>query len=179
MVDQHLLAVHTSSARGTATVSDGRGSMIWPSGSYYVGAFAADKRHGSGKHVLKSGESYSGEWQHGKKHGAGTMAYANGNAYTGQWVSCAPLDLTYIRMSWRLVHDLRCHVKHSRLHPSNVPTNASVVVHKLKRPSGHEYLWRLYGNGSWRAARSHVCRACWELAFGAKRLTQAVAEHQV
>ena len=32
------------------------------------------------------------------------------DAYTGQWMSRAPLAVSYVRMSWRLVHDLRCHV---------------------------------------------------------------------
>ena len=81
------------------------------------------------------------------------------DAYTGQWMSRAPLAVSYVRMSWRLVHDLRCHVKHSRLHPSNVPTNASVAIHKLKRRGALEYLWRLYGNGSWHNARAHESAA--------------------
>ena len=101
------------------------------------------------------------------------------DAYTGQWMSRAPLAVSYVRMSWRLVHDLRCHVKHSRLHPSNVPTNASVAIHKLKRRGALEYLWRLYGNGSWHNARAHESAACWELAFGKERLAKAVREHQV
>ena len=97
------------------------------------------------------------------------------DAYTGQWMSRAPLAVSYVRMSWRLVHDLRCHVKHSRLHPSNVPTNASVAIHKLKRRGALEYLWRLYGNGSWHNARAHQSAACWELAFGKERLARPSA----
>ena len=42
-----------------------------------------------------------------------------------------------------------------------------------------EYLWRLYGNGSWHHARAHESAACWELAFGKERLAKAVREHQV
>ena len=41
-----LVAVHTASRRGTPSVADGPGFMLWPSGSYYVGEFSADKRHG-------------------------------------------------------------------------------------------------------------------------------------
>ena len=86
LVDGRVIGVHTASARGAHSVADGRGCMLWPSGSYYTGQFQDDKRHGKGTHVLKSGEAYVGEWRGGKKTGSGKFTYTNGNVYDGQWL---------------------------------------------------------------------------------------------
>lgn len=50
------------------------GRMVYSDGSYYIGAFISEKRHGIGKQFDSAGrELYSGEWQDDRKHGMGTQ----------------------------------------------------------------------------------------------------------
>ena len=65
------------------------------------------------------------------------------DVFLGWILTFAPWPLTYVRMSWRLVHDIQCARDERQLHPTRVPTYATIVVHKLKRPSAIEYVQHL------------------------------------
>jgi hypothetical protein len=44
-------------------------------------------REGKGRLVYKSGSAYEGEFKEGYKDGMGTMTYVSGNKYEGNWKS--------------------------------------------------------------------------------------------
>jgi len=52
---------------------------------YYVGKFKDDKSNGKGKLVWKSGSVYEGEFVNGLRFGNGTYTLPNGEMYEGQW----------------------------------------------------------------------------------------------
>ena len=67
----------------------GHGQMSWHDGSYYVGGWANDKRHGQGTMVWADGElagvRYTGGWRLDKPHGNGTLIQPNGDRELRQW----------------------------------------------------------------------------------------------
>ena len=78
----------------------------------------------------------------GKAYGCGE------DAHVGFWASRAPMEVTYVRANWQVVHDLHCGAKAgSSAFPASVPTNLSIVVHKLKEASAMEYIWDVFVGG--------------------------------
>ena len=63
--------------------------------------------------------------------------------------------MLYARASWRLIHDVMCAPDDRAEFPASVPTNASVVVHKLKLARGMEYVWDVLARG-----RPHNAARC-------------------
>lgn len=64
--------------------ANGKGTMIYPDGSEYVGQWKNDKRNGQGTMRFPDGGSLAGQWKEGRFSGTGTMNYSYGQ-YVGQW----------------------------------------------------------------------------------------------
>ena len=47
----------------------GQGTLTWPDGQKYVGAFKDDKKHGQGVITWLNGDEYVGEWIDDKVNG--------------------------------------------------------------------------------------------------------------
>jgi len=56
-----------------------QGTMIYESGSVYVGAFAKDKYNGDGIFTYPNGDAHDGEWKDGEPHGKGIFRSADGS----------------------------------------------------------------------------------------------------
>ena len=65
----------------------GHGEQVFANGSWYVGMWVEDYKHGWGTHTGKLGSVYEGEWVRGKKQGQGTRKGVNGSTYSGNWVN--------------------------------------------------------------------------------------------
>ena len=47
-------------------MKEGKGQMLWPDGSSYVGQFHNNQIHGIGKYQWADGRFYEGEWENNK-----------------------------------------------------------------------------------------------------------------
>ncbi len=77
--------------------AEGSGRMSWHDGSYYLGDWKNDARHGQGTMVWAGGERagmrYVGSWRRDKPHGNGTLIWSNGNRELRQWIEgCSERD---------------------------------------------------------------------------------------
>ncbi len=63
---------------------NGQGTMNYPSGATYTGAFKDDKRNGQGTKTWADGATYIGEWMFGRRHGQGTLTL-DSKSSTGEW----------------------------------------------------------------------------------------------
>ena len=61
--------------------------------------------------------------------------------------STFPPTILYVRANWALVHDIKCTGEDRAEWPSSLPSLHSVVVHKLKLPSGIDYVHGVLGRG--------------------------------
>ena len=61
----------------------GNGTLRWPSGESYTGAFRGGRRHGSGAFRWPDGRAYVGEWREGLPTGLGTRVHADGSHQSG------------------------------------------------------------------------------------------------
>ena len=64
------------------------------------------------------------------------------DANVGFWVSRAPLNLTYVRLGWALVHDVKCTERDGASFPARVPTpwqalRQAPVVSSVGRARGY------------------------------------------
>ena len=85
LIDGYIVAVLAQSAEACATVDNGKGSIVWASGNYYVGEIKDGLVHGEGTWTYANGGKYVGQYKDGKKHGEGTQTFADGAKYVGQW----------------------------------------------------------------------------------------------
>ena len=53
----------------------GKGKMVYPSGNYYEGDWAFDKKEGYGTLKWPDGTIYEGYWKDGKQHNEGNFEY--------------------------------------------------------------------------------------------------------
>ena len=81
----YIIHVNAEDKQGAATVSDGKGYLIFASGQYYHGQLKGGKKNGYGTTMYASGSKYEGEYRDSKKHGQGTLTYLNGEKYVGEW----------------------------------------------------------------------------------------------
>ena len=58
---------------------------IYSDGSYYVGEFEDNQRHGRGECHWADGRIYKGHWKYDKRHGRGTLTFKDGNEKSGTW----------------------------------------------------------------------------------------------
>ncbi|XP_058782056.1 phosphatidylinositol 4-phosphate 5-kinase 4-like [Vicia villosa] len=63
----------------------GKGLLIWPSGTNYVGNFDKNCLHDNGTYTWKDGSVYIGNWKNNKADGKGIMKWANGDVFDGCW----------------------------------------------------------------------------------------------
>ncbi|XP_058750374.1 uncharacterized protein LOC131623375 [Vicia villosa] len=63
----------------------GKGLLIWPSGTNYVGNFDKNCLHDNGTYTWKDGSVYIGNWKNNKTDGKGIMKWANGDFFDGCW----------------------------------------------------------------------------------------------
>jgi hypothetical protein len=62
---------------------NGKGTLILPDGTKYVGQFKNDKYHGFGTLIIPSGSKYVGEFKDGMEHGQATFYSCDGWVYEG------------------------------------------------------------------------------------------------
>ncbi|KAH9592382.1 Alsin [Schistosoma haematobium] len=67
----------------------GRGKIIWPNKSEYIGDVVDGIRHGFGTYTDSNGLQYTGQWKNGKKQGKGRLNYTTDGSihYDGEWDS--------------------------------------------------------------------------------------------
>ena len=63
----------------------GTGTMLYPSGSKYVGQFVDGKHHGGGTLFYADGSRYQGAWKNGKMEGSGAETLPDGTLRKGTW----------------------------------------------------------------------------------------------
>ena len=63
----------------------GTGTMLYPSGSKYVGQFVNGKHHGGGTLFYADGSRYQGAWKYGKMEGLGAETLPDGTLRKGTW----------------------------------------------------------------------------------------------
>ena len=85
LIDGYLVAVLAQAGRASATVANGKGSIVWHNGDYYVGEIKGGVRNGEGTWTSADGNKYVGQWKDDKIHGEGTLIYADGGKYVGQF----------------------------------------------------------------------------------------------
>jgi len=108
----YIVHIDAQNNKGSATVANGKGYVIYASGEYYhgelkgghrngygtnnygsgrfegdkyVGDWKDDKSNGHGTYTYASGDKYVGDYKDGKQNGHGTYTYASGNVYVGDW----------------------------------------------------------------------------------------------
>ena len=85
LIDGYIVGVSAQSNKASATVANGKGSVVWADGGYYVGEIKDGEKHGEGTMTLADGVTYAGQWKDDKQHGQGTYTSADGDTYVGQW----------------------------------------------------------------------------------------------
>ena len=85
LIDGYLVNVEAQSGLASATVANGKGSVVWASGNYYVGEIKDGKSNGTGTWTGADGAKYVGQFKDAKEHGEGTYTDANGDKYVGQF----------------------------------------------------------------------------------------------
>ena len=58
---------------------------IYSDGTYYIGEFEENQRHGRGECHWSDGRVYKGYWKNDKKHGRGTQKFNDRNRKSGTW----------------------------------------------------------------------------------------------
>ena len=71
--------------RNAAGKEEGRGTMVFASGSMYEGQWLAGDMHGQGKYTDATGDVYEGGYVEGKKQGQGKYSFATGGSYNGKY----------------------------------------------------------------------------------------------
>ena len=71
--------------RNAAGEEEGRGTMVYVSGSMYEGQWLAGERHGQGKYTDATGDVYEGEYVKDEKQGQGKFSFATGGSYDGKY----------------------------------------------------------------------------------------------
>ena len=66
-------------------IRHGRGILIWPEGSKYLGYWVNDKANIKGKLIHSDGDIYEGEWLDDKPNGKGIYLNKDGTIYEGEW----------------------------------------------------------------------------------------------
>ena len=67
-------------------VIDGNGKYIWENGSYYIGQWIKDLKHGKGKLYYENNNiKYDGEYKMDLFDGYGKYIEQNGEYFIGQW----------------------------------------------------------------------------------------------
>jgi hypothetical protein len=66
-------------------IRHGRGILIWPEGSKYLGYWVNDKANIKGKLIHNDGDIYDGEWSDDKPNGKGIYIHKDGTVYEGEW----------------------------------------------------------------------------------------------
>ena len=66
-------------------VRHGRGILLWPDGSKYVGYWVKDKASIRGKLIHNDGDIYEGEWLDDQPNGKGIYIHKEGTIYEGDW----------------------------------------------------------------------------------------------
>ena len=66
-------------------IRHGRGVLIWPEGSKYLGYWVNDKANIKGKLIHNDGDIYEGEWLDDKPNGKGIYLHKDGTVYVGEW----------------------------------------------------------------------------------------------
>ena len=85
LIDGYIVAVSAQADTASPTVANGKGSVVWADGGYYVGEIKDGEKHGEGTLTLADGVTYAGQWKDDKQHGQGTYTSADGDTYIGQW----------------------------------------------------------------------------------------------
>ena len=85
LIDGFIVAVSAQADTASPTVANGKGSVVWADGGYYVGEIKDGEKHGEGTLTLADGVTYAGQWKDDKQHGQGTYTSADGDKYVGQW----------------------------------------------------------------------------------------------
>ena len=85
LIDGYIVAVSAQADTASPTVANGKGSVVWADGGYYVGEIKDGEKHGEGTLTLADGVTYVGQWKDDKQHGQGTYTSADGDTYVGQW----------------------------------------------------------------------------------------------
>ena len=85
LIDGYIVAVSAQADTASPTVANGKGSVVWADGGYYVGEIKDGEKHGEGTLTLADGVTYAGQWKDDKQHGEGTYTSADGDTYVGQW----------------------------------------------------------------------------------------------
>ena len=88
--DTYCLEVVGKELRGEGEVNaageqEGRGTMVYVSGSIYEGQWLAGEEHGQGKMTYGTGDVYEGGWVEGKTQGQGKSSFATGGSYEGKY----------------------------------------------------------------------------------------------
>jgi len=65
--------------------TDGRGTMIYPSGNRYDGEYKSGQRHGCGTFTFSNGRRYVGQFDADQFSGKGLWILANGERYIGEF----------------------------------------------------------------------------------------------
>ena len=59
--------VDAQSGEASATVANGKGSIVWANGGYYVGEIKGGKQHGEGTETFVDGGKYVGRFENGQR----------------------------------------------------------------------------------------------------------------
>ncbi|MGC1219254.1 MAG: pentapeptide repeat-containing protein [Phormidesmis sp.] len=65
--------------------TDGRGTMVYPSGNRYDGEYKSGQRHGCGTFTFSNGRHYVGQFDADQFSGKGIWILANGERYIGEF----------------------------------------------------------------------------------------------
>ena len=61
------------------------GTLAWPDGATYTGAFRNGKRDGRGRMKFPDAASYDGDFLAGQYHGYGSFTFADGSRFVGEF----------------------------------------------------------------------------------------------
>ena len=91
LIDGYIVSVNAQANTGAATVANGKGSIVWASGHYYVGDIKGGLCHGEGTMTFADGNKYVGQFKDDKMHGFGKATLANGEVvHDGEWENDQP-----------------------------------------------------------------------------------------
>ena len=62
-----------------------RGTITFPDGAKYVGAFKDSRQNGQGTYTWPDGSQYIGGFKDDVLNGEGTLTWADGSRYAGTW----------------------------------------------------------------------------------------------
>ena len=91
LIDGYIVAVSAQADTASPTVANGKGSVVWADGTYYVGEIKGGQPRGEGTKTWADGDKYVGQWKDGNRHGLGKYTFADGEvAHDGEWVNDEP-----------------------------------------------------------------------------------------